>query len=120
MVVMGVDEIRVDLLSLGDFGKLLGPRTSQVRAKLSALTFADPPALGTFHDGQQTVERYWTLRDQFLARLSRLLDALDAAQAGTTAIAATYRTAEELNVATTKAVDDLLKGTELPGDGVPA
>jgi hypothetical protein len=114
-VVMGVDEIRVDLLSLDDFNQRLGPRLDEAYAALAALTVAPgtvQPALGTFQDAQQTSARHQNLRDEYVARLRRLVDAVTTAQIVATTIAARYRTVVELNQTSTEVVRDALSGGE--------
>ena len=105
---MGVDEITVDLLSLDDFNRRLTPRLVEANAALALLTNGPaqtPPALGAFEDAQLTASRHQALYDDYVTQLRRLIDALTVAQAATTAIAARYRTVEELNGSTGDDVD---------------
>jgi hypothetical protein len=95
MVAMGVDEVRVDLRSVDNFGARLTPRRLEAEAAFAALVDAAMPELGRFHDAELTASHYAALRDGYLLRLRRLVNAVAAAQAATTAIAATYRATNE-------------------------
>jgi hypothetical protein len=129
MVVMGVDGIRVDLLSLHDFHDHLAPRRQEAEAALAALVDAhrsprgntpraQRPELGQFHDAELTAGHYDALREDYLVRLRRLISAVAAAQNATAVALRTYRTVEALNESTTRAVADLLHD-RATGDGPP-
>jgi hypothetical protein len=106
MVVMGVDEVIVDFLSLDGFRERLQARRLEAESALTALTDEVRPQLGAFHDAEQTADQYESLRDGYLAALRRLVDAVVTAQAATATALTTYRTGEELNEATLKAFGD--------------
>jgi hypothetical protein len=118
MVVMGVGEVRVDLRSVDLFGQRLEPRRLEAEAAFAALADAAAPELGGFHDAELTATHYTDLRDGYLLRLRRLVNAVTAAQAATTAIAATYQATNERGQATLAAVAGLLSsGDRVLGDG---
>lgn len=93
-------DLVVDPLSLGDFQKTLQARLEEAYAALLRIEQSGAaPALGGFEDAHRTGTRHQLLRDQAKARLQRLIGALAAAQAATTAIATRYATVEALNTA---------------------
>jgi hypothetical protein len=99
---MAVDQTRVDLPSLNDFGQHLDARLREAEAALTALTTApggDRPPLGDFHDATETADRHEAIRAVYVERLRRLIDALTAAKETTGTIAASYLSVETSNAA---------------------
>jgi len=122
---MAADETFVDTLSLDEFSRTLQPLLDQVFQALGAARTqpaADRPALGGFHDAQQIGDRYEFLQQEFVTRLARLANAVDAARLATAGILADYRTAEELHRAGAKDIADALRpvSKELSGGHVDA
>ena len=116
---MGVDEVSVDLRSLGDFRERLEPRRQEVEAALAALADARRPALGQFHDAELTAQRYDALREGYLLRLRRLVNAMTAAQIATGTALTAYRAVEEISESATRAVAGLPSpGDKAFGDGL--
>jgi hypothetical protein len=116
---MGAEDIVVvDTLSLADFHRTLQARLDEAYAVLARL---DPvvvgatgatPALGGFEDAQRAGERHQRLREEYLARLRRLIAALTAAHAATATIIAKYQSVEALNTANLSEILSLI------GDGL--
>jgi hypothetical protein len=106
MVDMGVDQVRIDLASLGDFQGRLAPRRLEAETALAALADPGLPELGRFHDAKLTAGQHDTLRQGFLLRLGRLINAIDAAQTSLAAAAETYRVTDDDNVSTLRASAD--------------
>jgi hypothetical protein len=115
---MGVEDIVVvDTLSLADFHRTLQARLDEayeVLARIDPAAGANPaaPALGGFEDAKLTGERHQHLRDEYLARLRRLIASLTAAHAATAKIIAEYKSVEELNRAN---ISEILR---LVGEGL--
>ncbi|GIF73788.1 hypothetical protein [Asanoa siamensis] len=115
---MVAHDLSVDFAALREFHSSLAPRLDQARAALDALTAApgdDRPALGGFHDGQQRADRHQLLHDEYVLRLSRLVDALRIAEQATAEVLRIYLDADAA-VDTTK-VDRELDGVSEVGDG---
>lgn len=109
---MAADDLTIDTLSLDDFRRTLQARLDEAFAALLALAPEQEhhgPALGGFHDAEQTAGRYDRLRQESIARLRRLINAVAAADRGTTDIAERYRTAEALNGAKAHEIADELR-----------
>jgi hypothetical protein len=115
---MGAEDfVVVDTLSLADFHRTLQARLDEAYAMLARIDPAvvgttGAPALGGFEDALRTGERHQQLREEYLARVRRLIAALTAAHAATAAIIDRYRSVEELNTAN---LSDLLR---LVGEGL--
>jgi hypothetical protein len=105
---MSSQEIRVDVLALEAFPGRLAPRLPEAAAVLSTLLNTDGPELGHFHHARQIERRYDHLREEFVARLRRLLAALVIARAGTMEIAERFRDGIDFYQAQIKAIDDAL------------
>lgn len=104
---MAADETFIDPPSLDDFHRGLQTRLDEARAALAVLTTGpatEVPALGGFFDALKTATRHQVLRDEFVLRLRSLIDELVFARDATAAIAAQYRTAENLTKAN---IDDI-------------
>ncbi len=105
MAGMGAEDFTiVDPLSLADFHRTLQARLDEayeVLARLDPSAGADAagPALGGFQDGQEASHRHQDLREEYVARLRRLIAALTAAHAATASIIDKYTTVEALNTA---------------------
>lgn len=92
---MATGDIAVDHLSLQNFAQQIQPRIDQATSALLTLLTspgADPPALGTFYDAQVTEGRHQDLHDQYVHRLQRLIDALNAASMSITKMLDRYHT----------------------------
>lgn len=115
---MGAEDLTiVDPLTLADFHRTLQARLDeayQVLARLDPEAGADAagPALGGFADAHEASQRHQDLRAEYVARLRRLIAALTAAHAATSAIITKYTSVEELNTAN---LADLLR---LIGEGL--
>jgi hypothetical protein len=95
---MAAEDITVDQVALLAFAQRIQPRIDEANSALTTLTNApgaDPPALGTFYDAHRTVDRHQALHDQYVQRLRRLADALNAAATATATIIDTYRAAAD-------------------------
>jgi hypothetical protein len=117
---MGANETIIDTLSLRDFYQTLDSRLAEASAALAGLTTGprgEPPALGQFFDAQQTALRHQALRDEYLTRLRRLVDAVIAAQTATTAIIDSVHDIEALNTANAADVADALQPVRDALDG---
>jgi hypothetical protein len=104
MVAMAVGDIAIDPLSLQDFAQQIQPRLDQANAALLTLLTspgADQPALGAFYDAQVTEDRHKMLHDQYVQRLQRLIDALNAASTSITTMLDRYHTIAGLQSAHT-------------------
>lgn len=109
------DRARVDVLALEDFHRNLDARLSEVDSairKLGTEMGATAPALGTFTDARQRINRYTTLRGEHLDRLKRLRTAITAAQTATATILNNYRTAEARNRASAADIASVLGGVD--------
>ncbi len=104
---MAGNSILVDPLSLDDFGTYLQARLDEAFSARLALTtppVAAPPPLGGFDDAATTAARLDTLRREYVARLDRLISALDAARTATAVVAQRYRAADALAAADPAAI----------------
>jgi hypothetical protein len=104
---MAGDSLFVDPFSLDDFGTYLKARLDESFAARRTLTMPPagaPPALGGFEDATRTAVRLDTLRQEYVARLDRLISALTAAQIAAVAIAREYRTTDALAAADPAAI----------------
>jgi hypothetical protein len=102
-----VDTLFVDPLSLDDFGTYLQARLDEafsVRVALTTAPMADQPALGGFEDATRTATRLDALRQEYVARLDRLISALVAAQVAASTIVQRYRDADALTAADPAAI----------------
>lgn len=109
------DRARVDVLALEDFHRNLNARLSEVDAairKLGSELGNTAPALGTFTDARQRVNRYATLRGEQMDRLNRLRKAITAAQTATATILSNYRTTEARNRASAADIAGVLGGVD--------
>src|SRR5215204_4089218 len=98
---MGAEDfVVVDTLSLADFHRTLQARLDEAYAMLARIdpavvgTTGASPALCGFEDAVRTGERHRQLREEYLARVRRLIVALTAAHAATAAIIDRYRSVE--------------------------
>lgn len=92
---MAAGDIAVDPLTLQDFAQQIQPRLDQATSALLTLLTspgADQPALGGFYDAQLTEDRHKMLHDEYVQRLQRLIDALNAASTSITKILDRYHT----------------------------
>jgi hypothetical protein len=104
---LAADTLFVDPLSLDDFGTYLQARLDEafsVRVALTTAPAADRPALGGFDDATRTATRLDALRQEYVARLDRLINALVAAQTATAMISQRYRDADALAAADPAAI----------------
>jgi hypothetical protein len=118
-VLMGANDTTIDTLSIGDFYQTLDARLAEASTALAGLS-TEPrgePALGQFFDAQQTAVRHEALRDEYLTRLRRLVDAVIAAQTATGAIIDSYHDIEALNTANAADVADALQPVRDALDG---
>jgi len=109
---LAVDTLFVDPLSLDDFGTYLQARLDEAfsaRLALTAPPAADRPALGGFDDATRSATRLDALRQEYVARLDRLISALVAAQTATTMIVQRYRTTDALAAADPAAIHDAMQ-----------
>jgi len=109
---MAGDSLFVDPLSLDDFGTYLQVRLDDAvsaRQVLTTAPAADPPALGGFDDATRTATRLDALRQEYLARLDRLIGALTAALTATGTVVQRYRTADALAAADPTAIRDVTR-----------
>ncbi len=117
---MSNDQTRVDILTLEDFRKTLDGRLSEAESVLRSLnsTSADVrPALGAFFDATRTAGSYLDRHAQQVARVQRLISAIQAAQTATGTIIKNYRTAEARNTANSADIANVLGGVQTALDG---
>jgi hypothetical protein len=110
MVLMASDMQSVELTSLDDFAARVGSRRDRILSQMDVLRHVDRPELGDFVDGRQMTDRVDSLRQQYVSRLGRLVDAMDAAELAAQKIAEIFDTAQAGSVATVLSVDALMDG----------
>ncbi|MGK5738003.1 hypothetical protein [Micromonospora sp. URMC 103] len=114
----------VDLLSLEDFHSRLADRLTQAESllrKLNTEMQCTPPALGTFTDATSNSRRYSEIRQSYVEQVTRLQQAVKAAQKATSTILADYRTTEARNAASAADIASALTGVNeaLEPEGKP-
>jgi hypothetical protein len=105
------DRTIVDVLTLEDFKVTLEARLDEANAVRTALIDGMgrvAPKLGTFQDATYVQERYLTLYDQHLDRVTGVIRALEATRDAITTIIENYRTNEARLVANANDIADAL------------
>lgn len=118
---MTTQDTRVDILSLEDFRKTLDARLSAARSVLSTLNGSlgnGQIKLGAFDDANTAARSYQSVHSIHVARIQRLISAIEAARTATDTIIRNYKTAEARNKANVADIAAALGGvnTALKGD----
>jgi len=101
---MGSARLFVNPRVLRSFHQTLQTRVDEAQAALTMVESGPPllgpdPALGAFDDAIRTSYRHNQLRQDYVARMRRLVAALQAAQSVTETMIEKFAAAEEINVA---------------------